>query len=517
MKMKPDSKKMKLETGVFFPPLVAIILFCAWVYIDPQKAGGQLEEIFRFITYELAGFFQFYVLGIFVVALYLIFSHLGKNRFGHEKPEFSTMTWMGMLFTCQAGLGVLTWTTIEYFYYLQTPAWGIEPFSKESQAWASVFPMFHWGFSIFALSAVFGVVFAYQFYCKKVLDVRPSTACRFLIGDKNTKNWVGKTIDAFFVVGSFLALTTCVGVNAPTLFGIVNKVFNTEIGIFTQSCIILSFSALMALLLYTGLSKGIKLFSDVRVYLGFGLLIFLLLVGPTSYIVNTFTDSVGFLLQNFFRLSLNTDPYFQSHTPQDWTVFYFCWYVALIFSVAIFLARISKGRTVREYLVGTIAAQTVGSWLFFAVFQNYSMFIYESGVVPIAEIMATKGQGEAIAAIWSQMPFSEILFPVLLVYGYMCLQTLLNGQVYTIAMVTTKNLSGFAEPPSWIKLFWAFALGIIVIMLLLIGGIRPFQTTTIIGSLPLVVIASMVLISFFMEIRKGWVIKDGVEQHPNDV
>ncbi len=508
MNERATPQAMKLEKWTFFPPLIGIVLFCYWVWRDPQRAGDQLQGIFRFVTYELAGFFQLYVLVIFGIALFMIFSRMGNNKFGHDKPDFSTGTWLGMLFTCQAGLGVLTWTTIEYFYYLQSPAWGIEPFSKEAQTWASVFPLFHWGFSIFAFSGVFGVVFAYQFYCKKILDVRPSTACRYLIGERNSQNWVGKVIDTFFVIGSFLALTTCIGVNVPTLFGIVNRVFDTEIGLVAKSGIILSFSVLMALLLYTGLGKGIKLFSDVRVYFGFALLIFLLLVGPTSYIVNTFADSVGFLMQNFFRLSLNTDPFFKSNTPQDWTVFYWCWYVALVFSVAIFLARISKGRTVREYLVGTILAQTLGSWVFFAVFQNYSMYIYESGAVPIAQVMAEKGQGEAIAAIWSQIPYSSILFPLLLVYGYMCLQTLLNGQVYTIAMVTTKNLSGFAEPPRWIKIFWSLALGLIASTLLLIGGIRPSQTTTIIGSIPMVIIATMVMVSFFKEIREGWVIRE---------
>jgi L-carnitine/gamma-butyrobetaine antiporter len=145
--------------------------------------------------------------------------------------------------------------------------------------------------------------------------------------------------------------------------------------------------------------------------------------------------------------------------------------------------------------------------LFFAVFQNFAMTVYESGLVPIGEIMASKGQGEAITAIWLQIPYIKYLMPLLLIYAYMCMQTLLNGQVYTVAMVTTKNLSGFAEPPKWIKVFWAFALGIAVTALLQIGGIRPFQTVTIIAALPLVIIATMVLISFYLEIKKGWVIK----------
>ncbi len=501
-------KKMGVEKWIFFPPLVLIALFCLWIFQDEQSAGAILENIFNFITFELSGFFQLYFLIILLVGIYMIATPFGNNRFGNEKPEFSTPTWLGMVFGCQAGMGVLTWTTIEFFYYLETPSWGIEPFSQEAQSWALVYPLFHWGFSAFALSCVFGVAFGYQFFCKKVDDVRPSMVCQNLIGEARAKGWTGRIIDIFFVIGSFCAVATCVGVNVPTLFGIINSVFDTQVGLATQAIIVFSFSVFMAILLYTGLNKGMKILSDVRTYVGFAILLYLFLMGPTGYLFNTFIDSVGLQLNNFMRLSLNTDPFFKSGTPQAWTIFYWCWYTALIFSVGIFLARVSKGRTVREYLVGTICALTFGAWIFFAVFQNYSMFIYESGAVPIGEILKEKGQGEAIAAIWSQFPYAEILMPVLLVYAFMAMQTLINGQVYTVAMITTKNLSGADEPPSWIKIFWSLVLGVTTVALLLIGGIRPFQTMTIIGSLPMVIIATLVLISFTKELKGGWKIVD---------
>lgn len=503
--IETKAENKKIEPWVFFPPLIFIALFCLWVFRDPQKAGNGLQGAFTFVTNNMAWLYEWWVFIVFIICLYFIFGPYANKRLGDEKPEFSTASWLGMIFTAVCGLGVLTWTSIEFFYYLETPPFGIEPFSKGAQPWALAYPMFHWGFTIFALATVFGIVFAYFFFVKKKDIVRPSTACEALLGQKLVNGWLGKLIDMFFVIGFVGAVTTCIGVNVPTIFGLVSKVFHTGgDSIVLQSAIIMSWSVFMALLLYTGLKKGVRILSDFRVWFGFILLAFLLLVGPTSYILNTFTDTVGFLFQNFIRMSLTTDAAYQSGVPQTWTVFYWCWYIGLVLQTGIFFARISRGRTVREFAVGALIAQTLGGWLFFGVFSSFSMHVYESGVVPIAEIMATKGQGAAIVEIWTQIPFIEILFPILLVYGYISLQTLLNGSVYTLAMVSTKELSGHEEPPKWNRVFWSIMLGIIASVLLLIGGIRPSQTTTIIGSVPMLIIATLVLLSFFKDIRKTW-------------
>ncbi len=489
---------------MFFTPLVFVVAFCLWVFRDPEQAAKGLQKFYSFITDTLAWTYEWYVLILFALCFYFIFGPYANKRLGDEKPEFSTLSWLGMIFTSFAGLGVLTWTSIEFFYYLQTPPFGAKPFSPEAQPWALAYPLFHWGFSAWALNTVFGLVFAYLFFVKKKDVIRPSSACEPIFGERLTNGWLGKLIDAFFVIGFVGGVTTCIGVNVPTIYALAGKVLGIQRTPTIDAVIIFSWSIFMAILLYTGLNKGIRLLSDFRVYFGFGILAVILAFGPTSYILNTFTDSVGHLLQNFVRMSLYTDPYYKSGVPQGWTVFYWAWYIALVLQAGIFMGRISKGRTVREYTIGALLASTAGSWIFFAVFSNFSMYVYQQGTVPIADIMASGGQGEAIVSIWTQLPFSGILIPILLVYGYIAMQTLLNGSTYTLAMVTTKELTGEEEPPKWNRIFWSLTLGLIAVAVVSIGGIRPSQTMTIIGSLPIFIISLLILVSFFKDVRANW-------------
>ncbi|MDQ7095164.1 L-carnitine/gamma-butyrobetaine antiporter [Desulfosporosinus sp. PR] len=497
--------KSKVEPWVFFPPLIFVAAFVIWVFQStPKNVALSLKSAFNLVTDKMGGTLEIYVFFLFLLCFYFAFGPYAKKKLGNETPEFSTLSWLGMIFTSTAGLGVLTWTSIEFFYYIQTPPFGLKPMSTETYSWALAYPMFHWGFTAWAMNTIFGLVFAYFFFVKKKDDVRPSTACEALIGGKLSKGWLGKLIDALFVIGFVGGVTTCIGVNVPTVVGLLTKVLGINESLSSDAVLILSWSLFMAVLLYTGLKKGIRYLSDIRVYFGFGILAVILLLGPTSYIINTFTDTAGQLLQNFVRMSLYTDPHFKSGVPQAWTIWYWAWYLALVLQCGIFLGRISKGRTVREYIIGSLAAATAGSWIFFAVFSNFSMYVFTKGTVPIADIMSKYGQGRAIVEIWTQLPLGGFMMAILLVYGYISMQTLLNGATYTLSMVTTKELSGEEEPPKWNRIFWSIVLGVIAIALAYVGGISSAQTTTIIGALPMFFITILILISFFKDIRKTW-------------
>ncbi|MEG1497157.1 MAG: BCCT family transporter [Clostridiales bacterium] len=504
---KPKPIKQKLAPWVFFPPLIFILALCIWVVSDPIRAGESLSAMFSFVTNQLGWYFELYIFAVVLICIYLCISPIGKKRFGNEKPEFSTFSWVGMIFTAVAGFGVLTWTSIEWFYYAQAPTWGIEPFSAEALEWASMYPLFHWGPVAFAIATLMGVFFAYQFFCKKIEDVRPSTTCIPVLGEKLARGPLGKIFDALFSIGLLCSVVTCVGVNVPTLFGIISRVFGSEPSFMAQAGVIMGWSVLMSILLFTGLKKGIRFFSDFRVWVGFGILAFLLIFGPTATLLNNFVDSVGMFIQYGSRLILNTDPYAQSGTPQAWTVFYWCWYIVLAIQTGIFFAKVSKGRTVRQLVIGALLAQTIGSWLFFGVFQSFTMDIFVNKSVDIAGILSSSGQGAAIVALWDYFPFAKILYPILMVYGFISMQTLLNGQCYSMAMVTTKELRNDEEPPIWLRIFWSLGIGAIAICLLLIGGIQPAQTVSIVTAIPLTVIIAIMVWGFLKETHKEWIIR----------
>lgn len=502
-------KQLSIEPWAFIPPLIAVIALVVWVVSNPAGAGEVLGNLaWSVICADFGWFFEWYVAAIIIICVIVCIHPIGKKRFGKEKPDYSTFSWLGMIFTAVAGFGVLTWTSIEWFYYFQAPIEGVEPYSMEALYMSTAYPLHHWGIAGFAPATLMGLVMAYFIHCKKVKDTRPSTACVSVLGEKHSKGILGKIINALFAISVLTGIVTCVGVNVPTLFAIIGRVLGIQISFGAQAFVIILWSAVMALLLFAGLSKGIKLFSDARVYIGFGLLIFLLLTGPTSYLLNGLVDNVGMYLSNVVRMTFNTDTFAGSGTPQSWTVFYWCWYLALAIHTGLFFAKISKGRTVRQLVVGSLAAQTIGSWLFFGVFMNYSIYVYQNEAVDLAGIIATLGQGEAIVALWDHFPFIKILYPILMIYGFMSMQTLLNGNVYSLAMITSKNLQGDEEPPRWNRVFWSLGVGAISISLLLIGGISPAQCITIIGSVLAVIVITLLLLAFFKEVRKGWVIRD---------
>lgn len=504
---KSKGEHKKIAPWAFWPPLIFIVILCAWVVSDPKQAGAAMSAAFSFVTNELAWYFQLIFLIIVVLLVYLCVSPIGKKRFGSEKPEYSTFSWLGMMFTAAAGFGMLTWTSIEWYYYASAPTWGMEPFSAESMEWASLYPMFHWGPVAFGIYVLIGVIFGYLFYCKKVTDARPSTACASVIGEKNSKGALGKLFDAIFSIGLLCSVVTCVGVNVPTLFGIISRVFGVDVSFEAESGVIIAWSVLMAVLLYLGLKKGVKFFSDFRVWVGFGILAFLLIFGPTATLLNTFVDSVGMFIQYAPRLLLNTDPYAQSGTPQAWTVFYWCWYLVCAIQTAIFFAKISRGRSVRQFIIGALGASAIGSWLFFAVFQSFCMNIFTAESVDIASVIATAGQGAAIMELWDYFPFIQFLYPVLMIYGFISMQTLLNSQCYSMAMVSTQDLKEDEEPPVWMRVFWSLGIGAISICLLLIGGIQPAQTVSIVSAVPLSVVVIIMVVGFFREIKqKGWIV-----------
>ncbi|CAA7603432.1 transporter, betaine/carnitine/choline transporter (BCCT) family [Acididesulfobacillus acetoxydans] len=493
-----------MEPWVFFPPLLFVVAFIIWVFKNsPAVVAKQLAVAYSFVTDKFGGILELYVVVLFILCLYFIFGPQANKRLGDEKPDFSTMSWLGMIFTSFAGLGVLTWGSIEFFYYIQTPPFGIKPFSTAAYSWSMAYPLFHWGFTAWAMNTIFGLVFAYLFFVKKKDVIRPSTACEPLFGERLVKRWLGKLIDALFVIGFVCGVTTCIGVNLPTIIALVTKIFGLQDNLRLDTGVILSWSFLMAILLYTGLKKGIRYLSDFRVYFGFGILAFIFVFGPTASILNTFTDSLGKLMGNFVRMSMYTDPYYKTGVPQSWTIFYWAWYLALVIQCGIFMGRISKGRTVREYVIGSLAAATAGSWIFFAVFSGFSMHVLQQGIVPIADIMAKGGQGAAIVAIWDKLPLAGIMLVILLIYGFIAMQTLLNGATYTLSMVTTQELSGEEEPPKWNRIFWSITLGVIAVAMAYIGGIRPSQTMTIIGAVPMFVITVLILVAFFKDL-KNW-------------
>lgn len=496
-------RKLQIEPWMFWPPLILLILFSAFVINDPVKGNALMKKGFDFLSGPLGWSYGWFFLIVMGILVYLIFGKYGSMRFGGEKPEFSTFTWLVMLFTAATGGALLYWGTIEYFYYVSAPPFGVEPFSLKAQEWASSYGLFHWGFITNSLYALTAVLFGYFIFVKKMDIFRPSAACHAVLGDR-VDGWLGKVIDIFYIIALVAGVGTSIGLATPLAGHLIAKYFHLEYNLTMDIVLIIIWSVIIAIAVYTGLQKGIKYMGLARIWLSFIVIGVVLLVGPASFMLNNFTDGIGTILQNFGKMALYTDPLKTTGFPQAWTIFYYAWYLTYAIYMGIYYARISRGRTVREVCLGCVGAASFGAWMFFAVIGNYATDIFNKGIVPVVDIMNNVGDSAAIVEVWSTLPWPAITLFIFLALAFVSTVTLLNGGAYTCAMATMKNMRSDEEPAGWTKIFWSLAIGAVTLALMIAGGLKPLQMFVVCSSFPMMIVAAMIIISFFKESKKGW-------------
>ncbi|NLI91331.1 MAG: L-carnitine/gamma-butyrobetaine antiport BCCT transporter [Peptococcaceae bacterium] len=498
---------MKIDHVIFWPPLILIAIICGLIIKDPKAANDISNKALSWTTDKLGWAFEWYVVILFLIAMYLIFGRFKDKKFGEGQPEFKTSTWLGMIFTSTSSAALIYWATIEWYYYMQTPPFEAKPFSVEASRWAASYGMYHWGLIPTAMYVVIGTAIGYSFFVRKRSVIRPSDVCDVL--GKQKSGLAGKVIDILYIIGMVAGVGTSLGLGTPLVAELVSKIFGVQHTLSLDGWIIIAWVALFSTSVYLGLQKGIKVLSDIRVYLAFGVIIFVGLFGPTAYILNGFTDALGTMAQNIVRMTLYTDPYGKSGFPQGWTIFYWAWFLNCVITYAIYLVRISKGRTVRQFGLAVLGAIVLGEMVFFAVFTNYAMFIHQQGALDIGMIMEKFGTARAIVEIWGTLPLSVAVLPVLLIYSFVSTATFINGVAYTLAMVTTKEITENDEPSRLNRVVWALLLGVLAISLLLLGGLKPLQTSAVVGGLPMMIVCIIIPISFFREVKKaGWTTRD---------
>ncbi|MBL4954748.1 L-carnitine/gamma-butyrobetaine antiporter [Neobacillus sp. OS1-32] len=509
--MEPNKKKLSLDHAIFWPPLIIIAIVCAFIIKNPEQANKISGSALSWVTNNLGWAFEWYVIIMFAICMYFVFGKLKDKRLGDGPPEFSTFSWLGMMFTSTSSAALIYWASIEWLYYMQSPPHGAKPYSTEAAMWGSAYGMYHWGLIPVAMYVVVGVAIGYNFFVKKRDVIKPSSVCGVL--GKRKEGWLGKVIDVLYIIGMVAGVGTSLGLGTPLVAELISKIFGVKHTLSLDGSILIAWIALFIITLYFGLQKGIKFLSDLRVWLAFGVIIFVLIFGNMSYILNGFTDAVGMMLQNLIVMTFYTDTFGKSGWPQGWTIFYWAWFLNCVLSYAIYLVKISKGRTIREFALGVLGSITIGEMVFFGVFTPYSMNIYYKGIIDIPAIFAKFGAPHTIVEIWSTLPLAAIVLPVLLVYCFVSTGTFINGVAYTLAMVTTKGITENDEPSRFNRISWALILGLLAISLLLLGGLQPLQTSSVIGGLPMMVVCIIIPISFFREIKKtGW---GGIEQDLN--
>ncbi|MBM7704308.1 glycine betaine uptake BCCT transporter [Metabacillus iocasae] len=493
---------MKQITSVFWVTLTIVAILVAFGAALPKQleaytAALQAGLIDRF------GWYYLIIVTVFVIfCLYLIFSKFGDVRLGKpdEKPEYKTLTWFSMLFSAGMGIGLVFWGVAEpinhYLIGAPTAEEGTAAAIRESMR----FTFFHWGIHAWSIYALVALCLAY-FKFRKGAPGLVSATLTPIFGDR-MKGGLGKAIDVIAVFATIVGVATTLGFGAAQINGGLSFLYDIPSSFTVQFIIIAVVTVLFMISASTGLDKGIKILSNTNMAITALLFLFVLFLGPTQYILNTFTNTIGAYLQYLPQMSFRIAP----NSPEarewinGWTIFYWAWWIAWSPFVGIFIARVSRGRTIREFLVGVLLLPCLVGFLWFSAFGATGINLEQNGVTNLADL-ATE---EMLFGTFAQLPLGTMLSIVGMLLIATFFITSADSATFVLGMQTT---NGSLNPSSGVKLTWGIAQSSIAAILLYTGGLQALQNALISAAFPFSIIMVLMMYSLYKALNE-----EGIER-----
>ena len=495
--LKSSKKYFDVDPLVFWPSALVIVIFIAITLI----VGEPMNKVFSNIQSSISSFGGwFFVLSVNIFlffVLYIAFSKYGKIRLGGSKsrPEFSTVAWFAMLFSAGMGIGILFWSVGEPINHFINPP-DAESRSIEAARESMEITFLHWGLHAWGIYALVGMALAFFTFNKK-LPLTISSVFYPLLGEKVNGPW-GKVINVLAVVATLFGLATSLGLGVQQVSAGLTHLFNLPDNLTTQVILItiITFAATGSVV--AGLSGGVKRLSQMNMILGAIFLLFMLLVGPTLFVMNSFIQNTGGYIQNFFELSFWTETYKQSDWQSDWTVFYWAWWVSWSPFVGMFIARISRRRTLKEFVLGVLIVPTLLTFLWLSTFGGSAIYLELNSLADIASAV-TGNIATSLYVLLEQFPLSAVtsIVGVVLVISFFVTSSDSGSLV-----VDSLTAGGKLDAPIPQRIFWALTEGAVAAVLLIGGGLGALQTAAISTGLPFAVILIILMWSLLKGLQK---------------
>lgn len=473
---------------------VILLLVLLGAFVNDQFTEVS-DMLFNFTTNN---FGWFYLLAVFIITLFLIFisiSKYGRVRLGsdNDRPEFPFFTWIGMLFSAGFGAGLVFWGVAEPMSHFFTTPFGNEAQTPEAARIAMGYSFFHWGVSQWSVFAIVGLIIGFlQFRRRKPGLV--STALEPVVG---TKPLIKHSIDSLAVIATVMGIATSLGLGVLQMNGGLNAVFGIENSFGIQLVIIGVMFVAYTLSSSTGLHKGIAYLSNLNLGLALVLMVFVFFAGPTVFIMETFTLALGDYLTNFVQYSLRMQPYADGEWVRGWTIFYWAWAIAWSPFVGAFVARVSRGRTIREFVMGVLVIPPAIACVWIAVFGGTALFYDLNNSTGIAEAV-DNDLTSALFQTFDVLPLSTVMSVAAILLIFTFLVTSADSATYILASMTS---FGSLNPPTVFKIIWGLLMSAIAAVLLYSGGLEALQTASLISALPFTVLLLLMVWAFIKIIR----------------
>jgi betaine/carnitine transporter, BCCT family len=494
-----------LDKRLFWPALAVIFGVTIPMISFPNQAKPIVDAMFAFTTTHFGWAYLLLGVGALFGLFYVAFSRYGQIKLGGatEKAQFSDFSWGSMIFAAGMGIALMNWAFVEPLYLMSSPPLGIEAGSTVAVEWAAMYGLFHWGLVPWAIYTLPAVPIGYVLHVRKSRKLRMSSACEPVLG-RFASGHLGTVIDLMVIFGLIGGVGTSLGLSVPLVSTLLSEITGLADDMWLMMGVLVVWVALFSYSVYRGLDKGIKILSDINVLIASLLLVFVLLSGPTSFLFDLAVNSTGLFLDNFFRISTWTDPVTKGGFPESWTVFYWAWWLAFAPMVGLFIARISRGRTLRNVILGAITWGTLSSCVFFMIMGGYALYLQTAGVLDVVTILNSQGIPQAVVAILETMPASTFVMLVFVVLSFIFLATTLDSTAYVLALISSRNLSGEQEPTRASRMIWCYMIAVIAVAMLVVGGLKVIQTLSIVCALPLIPIVVIAFLSVLKAMKQDF-------------
>jgi BCCT family betaine/carnitine transporter len=493
------SVKERIDLPLAGVSVAILFAFVALMAIRPQQTLEGVSNVFWTVIEVTGPILLVFTFATLCISIYLGVSKYGNIRFGDEAPDFSLFSYIAMMTLAALASAALYWSFTEWAFYFKNPGLGMEPESVQALESSLGYSLFHWGISGQCVYVVLGAAFAYAFYNRKVAGLQTSTVCLAMLGGEPTagKQLLGKVIDFIVIFGIVGGLGSTLGLAVPLAGGGLTHLFGIEITPIIQIAIIVVIALVFTFTSFIGLNKGMQRISNGSATLCIIFLIFVFIAGPTTFIMKNTVSSFGWMIYLFPRMSLFTDPITQSGFAESWTMFFQAFYLNYGAMMGIFIARISKGRTMRQLVWATLIGVSAGGWFLFCIDGGFAIFSQINGVADIVTLV-NSGVGQAgVYQVVSTPPLGSVVLPIvlwLMVVGFVA--SSLDGASYSLAQTTTLKVEANGEVNRWLRVFWCFMLALTPLSILVSGGeFDILKNISILVSIPFMVVV------IFMTIR----------------
>jgi choline/glycine/proline betaine transport protein len=488
---------LQIHPTVFWGAAGLIFLFVVVCLLNISRMNAVFLLLQSLIAEKVGWFYILSVNGFLILCLYLMFSRFGVIRLGgfNAQPEFTYWGWFAMLFSAGMGIGLVFYSVAEPISHYHQPPFG-QGDTIESAQLSMSFTLLHWGFHCWSIYALVGLALAF-FAFNRGLPLTLRSAFYPLLGEK-IHGPIGNLVDILAAMATLFGLATSLGLGVKQINAGLSHVFGIQQSTMIQVVLIAVITSFATISVVLGLDRGIRRLSILNMWLAFSLLLFVLFSGPTLFLFDALIQNIGQYLRNLPELGTWTETYHQTHWQDEWTLFYWGWWIAWSPFVGMFIARISKGRTVREFLLGVLLVPTLMTTVWVTVFGNTALYIELFGNGGLVEAVSTN-LAVALFVLLEQFPLAQLSSLLGIVVVVIFFVSSSDSASLVVDIITA---GGNTNPPVKQRIFWASMEGLVAAVLLLGGGLQALRTASLSSGLPFAIVLIAMGVSLVLGLRE---------------